>query len=369
MTNQTGRSLRLAGELRRFGLDALIVTNASNITYLTGFSGSNGTVVVRNSSITLVTDSRYTERAAEEIAAAQDAVGATVELEIIGGSSTEAALTLIEQSAEAAVSVGLEANDLSWAAATAVQERLGVERVKPTSGIVEGLREIKSEAEIDKMSKAARIADQALAAVIDGGILGMSERAVQRSLDHTAAELGADGPSFDTIVASGPNSSRPHHEAGDRVIAVGDLVIIDFGAEVGGYRSDMTRSFVLGEPTPQQRHMLDSVLVAQAAGVDAVAPGVVASKIDATCRSLLSAHDLVEYFTHGTGHGVGLDIHEAPSVSSKSTATLAPGHVITVEPGVYIPDVGGVRWEDTVVVTEGGAKSLTQSPKQPFLTL
>ena len=360
-----GRALRLLGELRRHGLEALVVTNATNIRYLTGFTGSNGTVVVTNEATTLITDSRYTERAAEEIAAAQAETGIDVVLHIAAGASTASVGDLVTS----ARTIGLEAHDLSWAAATKLQEQLTTERVKGTNGLVEGLRQAKSDGEIERMTTAAGIADEALQEVIDGGILGRTEREVQRSLDSRAVDLGADGASFDTIVASGPNSSRPHHEASDRTIVAGDLVIIDFGAEVEGYRSDMTRSFILGGPTDQQQRMLDAVMEAQSAGVETVRPDVVTSEIDAACRAVLADHDLAEYFTHGTGHGVGLDIHEAPSVSSTSTATLAPGHVVTVEPGVYIPDVGGVRWEDTVVVTMDGAKALTNSPKQPYIDL
>ena len=345
------------------GLDALVVTAKSNVRYLTGFTGSNGSVVVTSKATTLVTDARYEERAIEELAAARGDVGADIEVLIAPGTGR----TAIARVLEGAEAVGLEADDLAWSAATSFEELLSATRVRATSGLVEGLRERKSEAEVALIRRAASIADDALGQVIENGLVGRTEREVQRALDQCAVGLGADGASFDTIVASGPNGARPHHEPGDRVLTEGDLLIIDFGAEVSGYRSDMTRSFVLGEPTHQQRSMLEAVKDAQQRGVEAVKPGVLTSEIDAACRNALAEYAMADYFVHGTGHGVGLDIHEAPSVSSNSTATLAPGHIITVEPGVYIPEVGGVRWEDTVLVTAVGVETLTRSPKQPFL--
>lgn len=358
-----GRISQLRQQLREQELDALVVTSATNIRYLTGFSGSNGTVVITASKAVLVTDRRYDERAADELAAAKDQSGVDIDVSIAPGAGHDAiALSLAGVS-----KVGMEAEHLSWDRAQRLQDLLGGERIRPTSGIVEALREFKTDAEIDVMRSAASIADQALSEVTSVGIAGKTERELQRLLDHTALNLGADGASFDTIVASGPLAARPHHEAGERVIEHGDLVIIDFGTEVAGYRSDMTRTFITGTPTDQQALMLEAVEQAQAAGVKAAGPGVATSAIDQACRTALATHGLADYFTHGTGHGVGLDIHEAPSVSATSTATLAPGHVITVEPGVYIPNVGGVRWEDTLVITSTGTEVLTKSPKQPHL--
>ena len=197
----------------------------------------------------------------------------------------------------------------------------------------------------------------------------LTEREIAAALDATMRSLGADRSGFDTIVASGPNAARPHHQPSDRVIARGDLVIVDMGAERGSYRSDMSRSFSIGEPDERSAELLDAVKMAQSAGVSAVGPGVPASEIDAACRDHLKTAGLDQFFTHGTGHGVGLDIHEAPSVSARATATLAPGHIITVEPGVYIPDFGGVRWEDTLLVTDTGSESLTRSDKHTIISV
>jgi len=192
-----------------------------------------------------------------------------------------------------------------------------------------------------------------------------TEASFARALDDEVRR-GADDLSFATIVASGPNGSRPHHDPTDRVVVEGDLVVIDFGALIDGYHSDMTRTFAVGGPDaldPEQRRMLSVVREAQAAGVATVAPGVPAKAIDEACRAVIGEAGWGDAFVHGTGHGVGLDIHEAPSVNGTADATLAPGHVVTVEPGVYLPGHGGVRIEDTVVVTPKGHHALTRAPK------
>jgi Xaa-Pro aminopeptidase len=179
--------------------------------------------------------------------------------------------------------------------------------------------------------------------------------------------LGADGPSFDTIVASGPNGAMPHHRAGERRINEGDLVVIDFGALVDGYHSDMTRTLMVGEPSETQHRMLAAVAASQAAGVAAVRAGVEASAVDEACRTVLRDVGWEDAFVHGTGHGVGLDIHESPRVAANAAGSLADGHVVTVEPGVYLAGHGGVRIEDTVVVTAEGSRTLTLAPKDHTL--
>ena len=357
----TDRAQALREALAERSLDAVVVTAATNIRYLSGFTGSSGTVVVRGEITTLITDGRYRAWAAEQTGAH----GGVIEVVIAPGKGRAA----LQECLDGAESIGLESEHISWADATELTEFLGSERVEATAGLIEGLREIKSDAEVLNLRAAAEIGDVALDRLADDLRPGISEIEVARRLAQHMYDHAGALPSFDIIVASGPNAARPHHQPSDRLLASGDLVIIDSGATVEGYRSDMTRTFVLGAPTGQQQEMLDVVQKAQQAGVNAVAPGVPASNIDAACRSAISEAGLGDYFTHGTGHGVGLDIHEAPSVSSASTATLAPGHIITVEPGVYIPDVGGVRWEDTVLVTTSGADPLTRSPKQPIVEL
>ena len=342
-------------------LDALIITDPANIRYVTGFTGSNGTVLVRGSEISLITDSRYSAWAEREISEHDASVSVII--------APGAGRAQLRELVDGAGAVGLEASHVSWSTADSYRSDFGEQTVRATVGLIEGLRELKSDSEVDSIRSAAAVTDRALAILIKELVPGHSEKDVARRLEQLMYDDAGVEPSFDIIVAGGPNAAKAHHQPGNRVLERGDLVIIDSGSTVDGYRSDMTRSFVLGQPTPQQQDMLDAVLVAQQAGVDAVGPGVGAADIDAACRESLVEAGLAEFFTHGTGHGVGLEIHEAPGVNSRATATLTPGHVITVEPGVYIPDVGGVRWEDTVVVTPTGAEVLTRSPKQPVIEL
>jgi len=219
---------------------------------------------------------------------------------------------------------------------------------------------------VARIEAACAIADAALAEVAPMLEDGPTEQAFALALDTEMRRQGADDISFDTIVAAGPNGSRPHHSPSDRGIERGDLVVIDFGALVDGYHSDMTRTIAVGGPAAldeTQTRMLEVVRASQAAGVAAVAAGVSTKEVDAACRSVIAEAGWGDAFVHGTGHGVGLDIHEEPRVSTVTDAMLAPGHVVTVEPGVYLPGHGGVRIEDTVVVTRSGCRTLTRAPK------
>jgi Xaa-Pro aminopeptidase len=234
-----------------------------------------------------------------------------------------------------------------------------------TEGLVEEQRRVKDDGEVARMAEAARIADDALANVRPLLGDGLTEREIALALDYEMRRLGAEGSSFETIVASGPNGAKPHARPSERTIEAGELVVIDFGAVVDGYCSDMTRTLCVGEPASEvARRMVEVVTSSQRAGVEAVAPGVAGRDVDRVCRDLITAAGWGDAFLHGTGHGVGLEIHEAPRVASTSDDTLAAGHVVTVEPGVYLPDVGGVRIEDTVLVTEDGCLPLTNAPKE-----
>ena len=215
------------------------------------------------------------------------------------------------------------------------------------------------------MAEAARIADEALARVRHRLAERPTEEEFALELDFEMRRQGASGPSFDTIVASGPNGAKPHHRPGDRRIRPGELVVLDFGAIVDGYCSDMTRTLCVGEPSSETaRRMVEVVAHSQRAGVAAVRAGAEAKAVDEACRSLIEDAGWGDAFLHSTGHGVGLEIHEAPRVASTSSDTLATGQVVTVEPGVYLPDVGGVRIEDTLVVREDGCQVLTNAPKE-----
>jgi Xaa-Pro aminopeptidase len=357
-----GRLDRLRSRFDAASIDALLITNLTNVRYLTGFTGSAGILAVTEHGALLVTDGRYRTQSAEQLG--QSGVADDVRLAIGGGDDQHAAL-LAELGTQARV--GLEAGHVTWAQATAWTERIARDPVA-TAGLVEGLREIKDAGEIDRMRHAALIADTALGEVLpslaETGSTPITEEQFALSLDGTMRALGAESVAFETIVAAGENSAKPHHHPSGRVILEGDPVVIDFGATFEGYRSDMTRTFVVGgEPTGGLAEIFDVVRRSQAAGVAAVRPGAVASEVDATCRTLITEAGYGERFEHSTGHGVGLDIHEAPWVAARGDAILEPGTVVTVEPGVYVAGIGGVRIEDTLVVTQHGAERLTNFTK------
>jgi Xaa-Pro aminopeptidase len=354
--NVAGRIPRLVEQFD--GVDALLVTHLPNVRYLTGFTGSAAMVLVSPGAVTVVTDGRYGEQADEQLGAA----GVTATIRI--GHSMAEQRDLLRAALGAEPRLGLEADHVSWSQKRDLDASWFVDtELVATHGQVEALREVKDAGEVARIEAAAAIADDALASVRSLLGDGVTERSFAFELEAEMRRRGADGPSFETIVGSGPNGAKPHARPSGRMITDGDLVVLDFGALVDGYRSDISRTVCVGEPTATQRRMLDVVTASQAAGVGAVAPGVAASEVDRTCRDLIADAGWGDAFLHGTGHGVGLDIHEAPRVGSTSDATLARGHVVTVEPGVYLPEHGGVRVEDTLLVTDGGARALTRSPK------
>jgi Xaa-Pro aminopeptidase len=354
-----GRIDRLRAGFDAAGIDALVVSNLTNVRYLTGFTGSSGVLLVRPDGAVFVTDGRYTTQCEQQLAAA----GVSAEIEITAESPDAGAA----RAAAGVARLGLEADTVTWSAQRRWAGELFDGELVATSGVVEALRLVKDPGEAARIRSACAIADAALAELRPRLAEGPTEREFALELDALMLQSGADALSFDTIVASGPNGAKPHHRPGSRRIAEGDLVVIDFGALLDGYHSDMTRTVAVGDVGPDRRRMLDVVLAAQAAGVEAVAAGVDAIAVDAACRAVIAEVGWADAFVHGTGHGVGLDIHEEPRVSTRSTATLTAGHVVTVEPGVYLPELGGVRIEDTVLVTEDGCDRLTLAPKEPAL--
>lgn len=357
-----GRAGRLRARFHEAGCDGLLVTGLVNIRYLTGFTGSAGLLLVDRETMVLVTDGRYRDQAAEQLAAAG------VEARVAMAQTAPAQQAALAEADEGVTRLGLEAVHVSWAAQRRyASEWFPVAELVPTEGLVESLRQHKDDGEVARMAQAAVIADAALAAVRPRLADRPTEAEVALELDSEVRRLGADGAGFETIVASGPNGARPHARPSRRRIVEGDLVVIDFGAMVDGYRSDMTRTTVMGDPSPTQQRMLEVVAHSQAAGVAAVGDGVEAAEVDRVCRQVIAEAGWSDAFLHGTGHGVGLDIHEDPRVARTSTATLGSGHVVTVEPGVYLRDHGGVRIEDMVLVVPGGCRPLTHAPKDPHL--
>jgi Xaa-Pro aminopeptidase len=338
-------------------VDALLVTNLKNIRYLTGFTGSAAMLLVTADDLLLTSDGRYGTQIGEQVTLpARVEIGLPVEQR-----------DALKAAARTFGRIGLEAGHVTWAQ----QREMAADwfahaELVPTAGVVEALRRVKDEAEVARIHAAASVADAALAAALPRLHDGPTEAEFGLALDTEMRRLGASGTSFETIVGTGVNGAKPHNRPSTRVIEEGDLVVLDFGALVDGYCSDMTRTVSVGEPRGPalSKRMWDVVREAQQAGVDAVRAGATGKGVDQACRDVIGRAGWADRFVHPTGHGVGLDIHEAPAVGTMSADTLAAGNVVTVEPGVYLPEHGGVRIEDTVVVTEDGCRALTATPKE-----
>lgn len=342
-------------------LDAILVTDLVNVRYLSGFTGSNAALLIPTEGETpiLATDGRYRTQAAQQAPDAQILI------------ERACAPQLVRAAAAAGVKrLGFESHVMTVDAHAALQRVGGddLELVR-APGMVEVLREVKDAGEIAILRLACEAADAALKDLVESGGLraGRTEKEVGRELEARMLDHGADGPSFETIVATGANSAIPHHRPTDAVLAAGDFVKIDFGALVEGYHSDMTRTFVLSPVAQWQRDIYDLVATSQRAGREALAPGTTLSAVDRASRQVIVDAGYGEQFSHGLGHGVGLQIHEAPGINSAAAGTLLAGSVVTVEPGVYLPGRGGVRIEDTLVVsgdTTHTPELLTRFPKE-----
>lgn len=360
MTHCRRRDL-LAARLAGAGLDALLVSDLVNVRFLTGFTGSNAALLVYadDTPPVLATDSRYRTQAARQApdlhTAIERACGRHLVRRAVGGRARR---------------IGFESHVVTVDAFDGLVADLAdigadAELVK-ASGLVEDLREVKDAGEVALLRSACEAADSALTALIESGGLrpGRTEKQVARQLEALMLDHGADGPSFETIVAAGPNSAVPHHRPTDAVLERGDFVKIDFGALVGGYHSDMTRTVILGRAADWQRDIYALVAAAQRAGVNAATDGAALREVDGAARALIADAGYGDHFGHGLGHGVGLQIHEAPGINSAAAGTLRAGSVVTVEPGVYLADRGGVRIEDTLLVGTGGPDLLSRFPKE-----
>lgn len=336
--------------------DAVVVHNPSNMFYLTqGYTGE-GLVFVSGKRKVIITDFRYTEQAERQ------APGFEVVMTEKGMGHNQWVARLCEQ--EGVTSLRYEDNYITVRSFTALKETVGDSvSFSALDYAPEKLREIKAESEVAIMRRAAEITTKAFDVIC--GIIkeGMTEKDVQIELDFAMLKLGADGLAFDTIVASGENGSLPHAIPGERVLRAGDMITMDYGAKFGGYCSDMTRTVVLGKPSDTMLHVYNTVLHAQETCEAALAPGKVCSDIDKLARDYIDQQGYAGRFGHGLGHGVGIDIHENPRLSYACNDILQPGVVVTVEPGVYLPGIGGVRIENTCLITETGAEPLTFAPK------
>jgi Xaa-Pro aminopeptidase len=359
-----GRIGRLRELLDGAACDAIVVSNLTNVRYLVGFTGSAGQLLVTPERAVFVTDGRYREQSADEIGRA--GLADVVDIEVVGA-EPDAALAAVVSDAPG-LRLGLEADAVTWTSQRRwAEELVPSAELVPTSGVVEGLRLVKDAGEAARIRSACAVADAAFAIVRNRLAEGPTEAEFALELDTTMRSLGASDVSFETIVAAGTNGARPHHRPSDHRIGEGEMVVVDFGALVDGYHSDMTRTVAVGEISPDRQRMLDVVLESQAAGVAALGAGEDGRAVDAACRAVIDDAGWGDAFVHSTGHGVGLDIHEEPRVSARSDAELVAGHVVTVEPGVYLPGLGGVRIEDTLLVTEDGCDRLTLAPKEPAL--
>ncbi len=355
MTHASRRAA-LRGLLRAADVEALLVTDLVNVRYLTGFTGSNASLLVHvdgDAASRFCTDGRYGAQAAVEVPDLQRVVDRAGPVALAGAAAGLGVSRLGFESD--AVTVDAHAGLVEAADAAVLLHR--------APGLVARLRLVKDDAETAALRAACAAADAALADLVAAGGLrpGRSERDVAYDLETRMRAHGATGPSFETIVAAGPHSAVPHHRPTDASMRRGDLVKMDFGALVGGYHSDMTRTVVLGRAAGWQRDLHALVAAAQEAGRAALVPGASVVEVDAAAREVVAAAGYADEFVHGLGHGVGLQIHEAPLLGPTATGTVAAGMVVTVEPGVYLPGRGGVRIEDTVVVGPGGAEPLSRS--------
>jgi Xaa-Pro aminopeptidase len=345
-----GRRDRLTAVLAERGLDGVVVTTLVNVRYLTGFTGSNGALVVtREGPAVFLTDGRYRDQAAEQLPDVVHEIGR----DLLGGAAN----------LMAGGSWALETHTLSVDADARLRELAPEITFVPADRVVESLREVKDDVEVAALRRACDISTKALESLLQGPFVGRTERAVARDLENRMLDLGAEAIAFETILAAGENSAIPHHSPTDRILADGDLVKVDFGARVDGYHADCTRTFVLGRADDWQREIHAAVKESQAAGVVAFREGAAVADSYAAATSTLEAAGWLHAFTTGLGHGVGLEIHEDPFVGPSQTGKLASRTVLTMEPGIYVPGRGGVRIEDTVLVTTGAPEVLTTMTK------
>ena len=351
--NMEARIARLRALLAEKVVDAVLVTKEENVHYFSGFRGDSTALLVTPEQLILVTDSRYTEQAAAEAPAY---------------AIVEQRDGLYKKIAEVAmdcgiIALGFEGGVLSYDSYTKMQGLLG-EISFDTSLNLDPLRQVKDADEIALIRRACKIADEGFAHILSYIQPGMTEMEVAAELEHHMRTLGSERPAFQTIIASGVRGSLPHGVASDKIIARGELVTMDFGAVWEGYCSDITRTICVGRADTRQRELYAAVLAAQQRALAAICPGVTGAEVDRIARDALAEKALDQYFGHGLGHSLGLEIHEEPRLSKAGKALLQPNMLITDEPGIYIPEWGGIRIEDTVLITADGAEPLTCAPKE-----
>lgn len=347
------RVQRVQEQLEKRGLDALLITSPYNLRYVSNFTGTTGLSVITKEKAFFVTDFRYTEQAA------QQAEGFEI-IQNKGLIYKEVAQIVDEEKLE---KVGFEEDHLTVSIYQTVDELVGSD-LEPASGLVEELREVKEPQEVETIKKAIEITESAYTHILNFIKPGMTEIQVANELDFHMRSLGASGVSFDTIVASGKRSAMPHGVASDKAIEEGDMITIDFGCYYNGYVSDMTRTFAIGDPGEKLKEIYQIVLDAQLKVNEEAKAGMTGAELDAVARDYITEKGYGDAFGHTTGHGIGLEVHEGPSVSYRNEKKFVPGNVITNEPGIYLPGIGGVRIEDDLLITEDGNENLMTLPKE-----
>lgn len=344
--------------LNELNLNALIITDPYNMRHVSGFRGGEGALYISAAQKVLITDSRYTEQAAKES-----------DFTVIEECRSHNRQTILKECMEKEgvsgdFAMGYEDESMLCCEFDRMKKALPVQTWVALEGRIDALRQIKTEEELTYLAKAEEIGDKAFARLLKVLKPGMTELEVAAELEYFMKQEGAEDLSFNTIVASGLNSSMPHAIPGYKKIEEGDFITCDFGCKYKGYCSDMTRTVVLGKANEKQKEIYNVVLKAQLAGLEAVKAGVSGSSVDKVSRDIITEAGYGEYFGHGLGHSVGLFIHESPRLSPSDDTILQAGMIETVEPGIYVPGFGGVRIEDMVVVTEDGCRNLAHSPKE-----
>jgi Xaa-Pro aminopeptidase len=348
------------GKLRKVmvkaDVSAILVSNQINRNYLSGFTGTDCIVLVTQTKALFITDFRYTQQAKKQV----------LGFKIIERPNTKGALQVAIESAKdlRIKKLGFESSHLSYQEYEQIRKWGKGIRFIPTLSLVEKIRLIKDDKELSLITKSQNISTQAFKYCLSKIKLGMTEKEIALIYEEKARRLGADTVAFDTIVASSWRSALPHGVASEKKIKKGELLTIDFGVVHKQYNSDCTRTFILGTPTRKQKEIYQVTLEAQLAALDAVKPGASCKEIDIIARNIITKAGYGKYFGHGLGHGVGMEIHEGPRLSQAANATLEPGMVVTVEPGIYLENIGGVRIEDLVIVTKTGHRVLTTFPKE-----
>lgn len=350
------RRNKLRRWLRKQSAEALLVTNFSNVSYLTGFTGDDSYLLVRSDGDVLISDSRYTEQLSEECP------GLDVHIRNRDQTMAKAVARVVQRAK--IQRLGVEADSLTLTAHARLAEAVPKVEIVPLSGGVELLRAVKDKWEIERIRVAVEYAERAIAVLRAALTPEHTEKQLSDLLEYQMRSLGAKSSGFPSIVAVGPRAALPHAVPTANKVAESSILLVDWGANEELYRSDLTRVFVTGKVTPKLKRIYEVVLQAQAAGIAAIRPGVSCADVDRAAREVIEEAGYGRYFGHGLGHGVGIDIHEPPRLSGSSQTELQAGMVVTVEPGVYLPGWGGVRIEDDVLVTRDGHEVLTQVPKQ-----